>query len=88
MLPWVVGPKLDATEGTGPHPGGTSAMTIFGKGRRQLRRSKRMYLVAAPFGLYEAFLSDSRASPDIEARLSPLHCLQEDTGAEQERSVE
>ena len=62
-------------------------MTIFGKERRQLRRSKPMYLVGAPFVSYEASHAIGRAPPDSEARLPPLDWLQGGTGAEQLQSV-
>lgn len=51
-------------------------MTIFGKERRQLRRSKPMHLVGAPFVLYEAFHAIRRTFPDSEARLPSLDWLQ------------
>ena len=62
-------------------------MTIFGKERRQLRRSKPMHLIGAPFGIYDAFLSIRWAFLDGEARLSSLDCLQGGTGAEQDLFV-
>ena len=50
-------------------------MTIFGKERRQLQRSKPVYLVGAPFVLYEASHVIRRTSPDSEANLPSLDWL-------------